>query len=281
MEKRKDVQIFSLCYSKKDWEFINDSVVTPLQCGASNGTDVCELKDNTLDNISAGNFFYVENTGTYWIWKNVKDAEYKGQMQYRRPLSGITEETDFKQMFTDYDVITCKPFNHPENSRPTEENQSFIPANTVEEGYAYSNCGDDIRSLEYVIKKIYPEYSEDYDKYIKKGENLYYSNGFIMKAEDYDKYCDFLFNCLNGWLQVNGIQNQFDLWVHVARDLGAGKYVRFQNPYSVPTQTVLWETRIGGFLSERIWTLWLQHNFKKDRICELEYIKMEPDKMYT
>ena len=32
-----------------------------------------------------------------------------------------------------------------------------------------------------------------YDKYIKKGPNLYYSNGFIMKAEDYDRYCEFLY----------------------------------------------------------------------------------------
>lgn len=281
MEKRKDVQIYSLCYAKKEFELIDDAVVTPLQCGAANGTDVCELKDNTQDNISNGNFFYVENTGTYWIWKNVKDAEYKGQMQYRRPLSGVNETMNFKEVFENYDVITCKPFDHVVNSKPTEENKSYIPATTVEGGYAYSNCGEDIKSLEYVIKKIYPEYADDYDKYIKNGKDLYYSNGFIMKAENYDKYCDFLFNCLNGWLQVNGLQNQFDVWVHVARNLGAGKYIRYKNPYAVPSEGVMWQTRIGGFLSERVWTLWLQHNFKKDRILELEYIKMEPDKMYT
>lgn len=281
MDKRKDVQIFSLCYEKKDWDFLNDSVITPLQVGAANGTDVCELKDNTKENISNGNFFYVENTGLFWIWKNVKDAKYKGQMQYRRPLSGVSETMDFDKTFEEYDVITCKPFNHPENSKPKNEGDPFIPANTVEQGYAYSNCGDDIAMLSYVIKKIHPDYAEDYDKYIRNGENLYYSNGFILRSEDYDRYCDFLFSCLNGWLQVAGIQNQFDLWVHVARDLGAGKYIRYKNPYEAPTSAVMWQTRIGGFLSERIWTLWLLHNFSEDRILELEYIKMEPDKMYT
>ena len=168
MDKRKDVQIFSLCYAKKDWDFLDDAVITPIQCGASNGTDVCELKDNTLDNISGGNFFYVENTGIYWIWKNVKDAKYKGQMQYRRPLSGINETTDFEKIFEDYDVITCKPFNHVENSKPTENNKSYIPATTVEGGYAFSNCGSDIKTLEYVIKQLYPEYVDDYVKYIRK-----------------------------------------------------------------------------------------------------------------
>ena len=61
-EKSKDVQIFSLCYSKKDFQFLDDEVITPLQVGAANGTNVCELKDNTGDNISGANYFYIENT---------------------------------------------------------------------------------------------------------------------------------------------------------------------------------------------------------------------------
>lgn len=281
MEKREDVKIFSLCYEKKEFEFLDDSVVTPLQCGAANGTDVCALKDNTGENISVGNFFYVENTGTYWIWKNVNGAKYKGQMQYRRPLEGVNETMDFDDVFTKYDVITCTPFNHPENSKPKNEGDSYIPANTVEEGYAYSNCGDDILTMGYVLKKIYPDYAESWDKYIKNGENLYYSSGYIMKSDDYDRYCEFLFSCLNGFLEFNQIKNQFDLWLHVCRNLGAGKYKRYDNPFSVPSGAVRWQTLIGGFLGERLFTVWLLHNFNKDRILELPYVKMEPDKMYT
>ena len=112
-EKNKDVQIYSLCYSKKKFSFLNDACVTPLQVGAANGTDVCTLKDNTGENISNKNYFYIENTGTYWIWKNVTDAKYKGQMQYRRPLSGVTDSMDFEDVFSKYDVITCEPFHHP------------------------------------------------------------------------------------------------------------------------------------------------------------------------
>ena len=279
-EKRKDVQIFTLCYEKKDFQFLNDEAITPLQVGATNGTNVCELKDNVGDNISSGNYFYIENTGTYWIWKNVKDAKYKGQMQYRRPLSGVTGEMNFDEVFSKYDVITCEPFHHPSHKTPTKEEPMIISADTVEQGYAFSNCLDDLLILEMAIKMYYPDYADDYDKYIKKGPNLYYSNGFIMKAEDFDRYSEFLFNCLNGYLQLADIKSQKDLIDHVKYNIETGKYQRYPDPSKVPQQAIQWQCSIGGFLSERLWTLWLQHNFNDDKILKLPYIKME-ENMYT
>jgi hypothetical protein len=278
-EKNKDIQIFSLCYERKDFKFLDDSVVTPLQVGAVNNQNVCNLKDNTGDNISSENFFFIESTGTYWIWKNINDAKYKGQMQYRRPLEGVNETMDFNDIFSKYDVITCKPFNHPENSKPTKEQPMCIPAQTVEEGYRFSNCIDDLYILEIVIKHYHPEYAEDYDKYIKKGENLYYSNGFIMKAEDYDRYSEFLFDCLRHYLDMAQIHSFDDLIDHVKYNIETGKYIRYEKEQ--PTDgAIKWQSEIGGFLSERIWTLWLQHNFVHDKIYELPYIKME-ENMYT
>jgi hypothetical protein len=279
-EKRKDVQIFSLCYSKKDFQFLDNEVITPLQVGAANGTNVCELKDNTGDNISGANYFYIENTGTYWIWKNVKDAKYKGQMQYRRPLSGVTSEMDFEEIFSKYDVITCEPFHHPSHKTPTKEEPMVIVADTVEQGYAFSNCADDLYIMEMVIAMYYPEYIEDYYRYIKNGPNLYYSNGFIMKSEDYDRYCEFLFNCLNGYLHLTNIYTEQALIDHVKYNIEVGKYQRYESINNVPPEAIKWQCAIGGFLSERLWTLWLLHNFNEEKIMKLPYIKME-EGMYT
>lgn len=277
-DKSDDVKIFTLCYSKKNFKFLDDAVITPLQVGAANGTNICETKDNVGDNISDKNYFYVENTGTYWIWKNV-NAKYKGQMQYRRPLSGVSDTMDFEDIFSKYDVITCEPFYHPAHKVPTKEEPMFIPADTVEEGYAFSNCADDLSLLEIAIKMYYPEYSEDYDKYIKKGNNLYYSNGFIMRSDDYDKYCEFLFGCLDRYLSFANINNENELIEHVKYNLEVGKYPRYEGR-GYGENDVIWQSKIGGFLSERIWTLWLQHNFSEDRIYKLPYIKME-NNMYT
>jgi hypothetical protein len=238
------------------------------------------LKDNTLDNISDKNFFYVEGTGTYWIWKNVKDCKYKGQMQYRRPLSGVSDTMNFDEIFSKYDVITCVPFNHPANSKPTATNKMCIPAQTVEGGYAFSNCIDDLLVMEVIIKMYYPEYADDYDKYIKEGENLYYSNGFILRSEDYDRYAEFMYGCLEHYLEMTGIKTEADVIEHVKYNLEAGKYIRY-NENEINNEIVInWQSKIGGFLSERLWTLWLLHNFKEDRIMTLPYIKME-NNMYT
>lgn len=279
-EKNKDIQIYSLCYSKKNFRFLNDSVITPLQVGAANGTNVCELKDNIGDNISAKNYFYIENTGTYWIWKNVKDAKYKGQMQYRRPLEGVNENMDFNEVFSKYKVVTCEPFNHPANSQPTKENPMFIPAMTVEQGYAFSNCIDDLKIIEMVINIYYPEYKDSYDKFIKNGENLYYSNGFIMSADDYDRYCEFLFGCLEKYQQFVDVSTPQRLRDRVVYNMEVGKYPKHMRPDSRTDEGIRWQMSIGGFLSERIWTLWLLHNFKDEEILKLHYNKME-ENMYT
>lgn len=279
VEKSDDVKIYSLCYKHKDFDFLNDYVITPLQVGAANGTDVCRTKDNTGENISDKNYFYIENTGTYWIWKNVH-SPIKGQMQYRRPLSGISETFDFKEAFSKYDVITCEPFHHPDHKVPTKEEPMVIPADTVEQGYGFSNCIDDLYILEMAIKLYFPDYAEDYDKYIKNGPDLYYSNGFIMKAEDYDRYCEFLFKCLDGYLQFANIKSEQDLYDHVKYNLDVGKYPRYESKKNLPESAIKWQMSIGGFLSERVWTLWLLHNFKNDRILKLPYIKQE-EGMFT
>ena len=279
-KKRDDIKIYSLCYSKKEFNFLNDSVITPLQVGAANGTDICEVKDNTGDNISDKNYFYIENTGIYWIWRNVKDTKYKGQMQYRRPLEGVDETMDFDDIFSKYKVITCTPFNHPANSKPTKENPMFIPAQTVEQGYAFSNCIDDLNIIEMVIDLYYPEYKESYKKYIKNGENLYYSNGFIMKSEDYDKYCEFLFDCLAKYQQFIDVSTPEKLMNRVIYNMEIGKYPKHMHPQARTESAIRWQMSIGGFLSERIWTLWLLHNFKDEEILKLPYNKME-ENMYT
>lgn len=269
--KDKDVQLFMLCYDKENYPFVDNKVMTPLQCGAARGKDVCPLKDNTGENISVGNFFYVENTGTFWIWKNVKDAKYKGQTQYRRRLKGVDETMDYDKIFSEYDIICAKPYNFPAN------HSAFIPSDTVEGGYEYSHCLDDLKLLETIIKDVHPDYAEDYDKYIKNGENLYYSNGFVLPSEEYDKYCAFLFDLLNRWLLAAGIKTYEDAIVHVARNIGAGKYIRYpmegQDPMKLTWGSINWQLHIGGFLSERILTLYINHNFKKR--FEVEYEKME------
>lgn len=271
--KRKDVQLFMLCYDKEQYDFVDNEVMTPIQCGAVNGKDVCSLKDNTGENISQANFFFVENTGTFWIWKNIKDARYKGQTQYRRRLIGVDEKTDYDGIFKDYDIICAKPYNYPANKT------AFIPADTLIDGYGYSHNREDLECLGDILKETHPEYAQDWENVVVKGQDLYYSNGFVLPADKYDEYCEFLFDLLSKWLQKNNINTYEDLIVHVARNMGAGYYPRYEkegkNVMELTWPSILWQIHIGGFLSERILTLWINHNIPKERRYEVDYLKME------
>lgn len=272
--KRKDVQLFMLCYDKKEYDFVDNAVMTPIQCGAYNGKDICRLKDNTWQNISRFNFFFAELTGIYWIWRNITDAKYKGNTQYRRRLVGVDETMDYDDVFSKYDIVCAKPYNYPENKN------AFIPEMTVADGYAYSHCKDDLDTLERVVKDLLPKsYGEVWDRCITNGEDLYYSNGFVMTAEKYDEYCQFLFSLLTEWMKYSGIHTYEDVIVHVARNIGAGKYKRFEiekrDPMKATWNEISWQCKIGGFLSERILTLWIEHNIPKERRYEVEYEKME------
>ena len=90
-----------------------------------------------------------------------------------------------------------------------------------------------------------------------------------------------MFRCLNGYVGMAGITDYNSLLTHVKNNLELGKYIRYPNPKRIPQEAIIWQSHIGGFLSERIWTLWLLHNFPKEKILELPYIKQEEDKMYT
>ena len=46
---------------------------------------------------------------------------------------------NFDDVFSKYDVITCEPFHHPSHKTPTKEEPMIISADTVEQGYAFSN----------------------------------------------------------------------------------------------------------------------------------------------
>ena len=107
MQKREDIQIYELAYNKVKYGLWDNALYTPLQCCADrSNTDVCELKDNTGENISSKNFYYCETTGTYWIWKNAPETKYVGQCQYRRRLE-FKEDFDFDTIFDKHKIINA------------------------------------------------------------------------------------------------------------------------------------------------------------------------------
>ena len=269
--KRDDVKVFMLCHKEVEYGFIDNDVVTPLEVGADIcDNNVCETKDNTGNNISKFNEFYTEDTGLYWIWKNVH-AKYKGQMQYRRRFLNI-ESLDFDSVFKDHDAIIAYPMRL--------DYLYYIPGLTLEGQYRIAHNYKDLLLMEQIVKDLWPDYAEDYDRFIKNGSDILYSNGFILREEDYNRYCDMLFTMLTEWLDRNGTPNVEDVkrWVYDSIMDGTISNATMDHWHRIDMDyCIKYQTRIGGSLAERFFTLFAFHNFRN--IFYLDYDKPEGNRL--
>lgn len=249
LTKRKDSQIFVLCYKNVNYKIPNNNLYTPIQCGAdifSYDIDNCKIKDNTCNNISIYNSFYAEVTGTYWVWKNVsKYYKYIGQCQYRRQLI-LNENINLDNIFSNYEVITSK---------------ILILETTVYKQFGLCHNINDLIIVQNIINKNFPEYSSDFVKYIINDDKLYGNSGIILKSEDFNKYCNFLFTIIDEHKKLNNINDIYDMKVYLTCD---------NKRKNIERQRFLY-----GFLAERIMTLFIRHNF--NRILEIPYY--EPEKI--
>ena len=242
-------KVFCIAHKEVPYGLPCDSVVKPLQVGF--GERFCDLRDDDCeDNIAGWNAVFVELTAIYHIWKNVK-ADYKGQFQYRRRLP-IDETTDFDELFKEHSVVTCKP--------------AFF-RDSVYQSYCSLHSKKDMELLEEIIRDLHPDYSENFDILLKQGRQIFYSNGFVMPAEEYDKYCEWLFGILWEFIRRSGWESPEDVAYSVGQDIMKKK----RNP----TNYLKYQMQICAFLSERLWTLYLQSNFPPEKVLLASYQLME------
>ncbi len=166
----KDKGLESKC-QMPDW-------ITPIQVGAAlTDRRICEVADNTGDNISNRNLNYSECSALYWIWKNVKNTDYVGLCHYRRHFE--IPDNDIRILSeTDADVLATIP--------------TFIPIGTLAFFQAFI-LASDIQLLVELIKKIYPEY---YYVALLFFKSRFYPpcNMMIMKYNIFNDYCKFAFS---------------------------------------------------------------------------------------
>lgn len=231
---------------------IDDEIHTPMEVGKvyrKNQPNICILTDADGDNISDLNEFFHEGTGIYWIWKNINDIEYIGIEHYRRRWANISEE-DIKAQLSSNDVITMEPF--------------ILPNSLYEQ---YKNCHSliDIESIKIIIKNYFPSYIKSWEKYIEKDNILYPCNMFIMKKKDFNKMCDFVFFIIWKFMQGMNIGSSEALKNHIT--------CFSQRIGSHNVEWDKYQMGIGGYLFERLTTLYIRHNF--NNICHNEVINME------
>jgi len=179
-----------LIASHKAAEMPNDGFYLPVHVGhALNPKDLGFQPDDEGDNISNMNPSYCELTAQYWAWKNL-DAEVIGLSHYRRYFTGsqlgpngkgILSSVESEQLLERYDIVLSRPRNYM--------------VETIDSHYRNGHYGSDLDVLRSEITTNYPDFLPAYDR-VFSGRKLSLYNMFLMRRDEFDAYCTWLFAIL-------------------------------------------------------------------------------------
>lgn len=234
----KDIKI--LVATHKKYQMPEDEMYLPIHVGKEGKEDIGFQGDNTGENISKKNPNYCELTGLYWAWKNL-DGDYIGLSHYRRYFK-TTEKTSEKGMFAGI-------LKEHEALKILDSNDIIIPRKrnyfieSVESHYKNAHHIKDLQETRKIVEEKYPNYMDSFNK-VMNGSKLHLYNMFIMEKRNFDQYCEWLFDIL-GILESRVDTKGYDTY----------------------------QSRLYGFLSERLFNVWIQHNQLK--IKELDVYSIE------
>lgn len=177
--------------------------------------------DSTLESISEKNTNYSELTALYWIWKNV-DAEFVAFSHYRRYYA-----TKFGKVMSSDEVEYILKNNNIDVIVPSK--RTFMREN-VESYYKLNHHTDDLREVREVVSRMYPDYISSYDEMLTSKYQYNY-NMMATSKKLFDEYAEFMFSILFEY------ENGKDL-----------------------TNYDSYQSRIYGFISERLLQVWINHN---------------------
>lgn len=239
----KDIEIFACTH--KEYGFPNDTGYTPLQVGkAGSGQWLPYLGDNTGENISDQNPYFCELTGIYWAWKNT-DSKIVGFSHYRRYFGKKRFFEDGISHLGNHVYSSRTLLRLMSNMDVLVPNDRWYGIDTVRSHYRHSHYENDLLLMKNIISDMFPEYLDAVDEIFNQRKLALY-NMFVMKRPIFDTYCSWLFPIL------------FEL----EKKIGYQEY----GPY---------QKRVLGFLSERLFNIWLHANKDIIRAKRLPVVNLE------
>ena len=215
----KKVKIFVAAH--KVTEFPDNPLYVPIEVGAYNKEKFLKVTDNTLDNISEKNPHFCELTATYWILKNDK-SDIVGLTHYRR------------YFFRKHTNKMSEVLKKKEIEAILKDYDIIVPIKTyllkyknIKKAYCDIHKEHDFELCREIIQEKYPEYVEAFDK-VSNSRSFYACNMFISSKKIFDEYYN--------WL--------FDILFELERRIDISNYDDYNK-------------RIYGFLSERLFNVWL------------------------
>lgn len=228
----------------KKVEIPQNEIYLPIQVGAEINSDIgVELKDNIGENISNKNKNFCELTLLYWMWKNCED-DIIGMVHYRRYFF----DTMFKNKKED--ILKEDKINALlKKYTLIVPKKRYLGRRTVHKQYEELHNIKDLEECKKIIEEKYPDYVPSFDK-VMENQYLHPYNMFIGKREILNNYFQWLFEILFE------LEKRIDI-------LQYDKY----------------NSRVYGFLSERLFNVWIEKNVARNRIKEM-YVNNIEENVY-
>lgn len=213
-----------------------------IRVGAYGGEPGPLLSDRTGENIAEKNANYCELTALYWIWKNDTASDVVGLCHYRRYFTTAKVSASPRHILTEAQITALMQRYDVVTSR---KEYSYRGAYR-----AYLDCGraKDVETTEQAIRTLCPEYLDAFRSEFLESAGGYPANMFLCRRPVLDAYCTWLFRILD--------------YVEAHTDL---------------TGYTPQEARIYGYLSERLWSVWLAKQDLQVRTMRILNTEETPD----
>ena len=188
--------------------------------------------DSALDDT-----FYSELYMLDYVSKNVELKKYTGFCHNRKYFDFLDNIPNLDEVFKEYDCISAKP---------------IIYKTSIKEDYTRCHNIEDLYIIGGIIADKYPEHASMWHNFINGNIFIPY-NMFIMKSDDFKEYIKFIFDILDEYIKIVGI----DIEKRIIDN--TEKYIKS----SYPNNTRQYQYRIGGYLGERLTNLFILTHFKK------------------
>lgn len=226
-----------LVATHKPYWMPRDDLYLPIQVGAAvpgRAPVPNTVADNNGINISAKNPSYCELTALYWAWKNYA-VPYIGLAHYRRYFRGHGE----RKIAQKKDLARRLA---PDTVLVPKRRRYYIE--TVYNHYVHAHHSAPMDLALDIIRRDYPGQVEASERVMNRTW-LYLFNMFVMSKQNFDAYCEWLFAILEE------IESRIDT-----------------------SHWSAYETRMPGFLSERLFNIWLEARDDL-AIVECPYVTLE------
>ena len=180
--------------------------------------------------------FYSELFMMKYVADTYPLKDYVGFCHYRKYFAFMDNVPDIDKMFENVEAICSYPITF---------------RNTIHGQYASYHNIEDLDLLGDIIKEKHPEYADEWDAFMN-GHTMVPYNMFIMKKNDFLSYVDFQFGLIKEWLDVVGD-------VEKRLEDNKEKYCK----KIAPNNSLEYQSRVGGYLMERLTTLFMHHHFKR------------------